>query len=427
MRIGEALGAISRQREIVRAAQLAKSFSPRQFVTVQSGSGQPVRSDFDAIKAIKEGSKKNAWVGAIVMMLCKYGSDVRWTVFERRNPKDPWVENEDHDDAILLEYPNPKQSRQFLMWFQLHWLMTAGDVKWKLVQEGRFRELWALHPVKTRALPHPTEWISGYKDTAAGGKTIPANEVIHAMIPNPENPLVGLSPLQSLWGTIQTDNEAATWNFNSLKSGGVKTGIIQDENIRDPVALAEFQQSVDQTFGAGSGSKLAAMGYGGKYIPMATTAVEMEWISGRKFNLNQFCAGLGVLPALFDPDSAIYSNLKIAERHAWTSGVLPLLGLFRDAFNTALVGTDPKARRTRWISYDVSGVAALRSELAEKITTFAQMVQNGIPINDALAELEIGIEPIEGGDKPLVQAGLIPLADAIAGAPDPRTIPDENL
>ena len=431
MRLGQALAELSRKRAHDR---MLKSFSPAQFVTVTGGgaNGQPIRPTFDAVKAIKEGIKGNPWIGAIVLMLVKYASSVPWVELQRATPKDKWEPTPDSDLSILLEYPNPKQSRKFLMGFQMQWLLASGNALFRYAKEGSVSELWPLMPTRTLPIPSSDLWISSYAYTSNSGgrKNIPADEVIHAMIPDPENPLWGMSPLQPLWEAIQTDNEAGTWNKNSLRSGGLASGIIQDENITDDQALAEFQQSVDKTFGGDGArrSKIAAMGHGTKYIPMSQNAVEMEWIEGRKFALIQFCAGLGTLPALLAPEAATYSNLKIAKAHVWTDGVLPLLDVFGDAFNTSLIGTDPKARRTRWLHYDTSGVAALRADLGEKIDMFVKCVQTGVPINEALEMLEIPADNIEGlGDEPMIQAGLIPLRNALDSGGDPRALLSGNL
>jgi hypothetical protein len=135
----------------------------------------------------------------------------------------------------------------------------------------------------------------------------------------------------------------------------------------------------------------------------------MDWLESQKFAVTRITAAYGLLPALFAPEAATYSNLQVAADWAWTNGAVPILDVFEDAFNLLLIPR--KDRMRRCIKADLSGVPALQKKMEDKAEPFELFVNNGIPINEAISMLDLPVSEVEGGNESLVSASLIRLSD----------------
>jgi hypothetical protein len=90
----------------------------------------------------------------------------------------------------------------------------------------------------------------------------------------------------------------------------------------------------------------------------------------------------------------------------WLDTITPLLDELNSALNLALAreyGTDIR------ITYDTSGVAALRADGAEMLKIVQGYWAMGVPLNTLLQHFEIGLEAVEGGDLGYLPAGVLPV------------------
>ena len=124
--------------------------------------------------------------------------------------------------------------------------------------------------------------------------TIPASEIIHDRWNTFYHPLVGISPIASCGiaaaqGLAIQNNSARFFNNNS-NPGGVLTapGAISDETAARLKAYWDTQYS-----GANAG-KVAVLGDGLKYEPMAVTATDAQLIEQLKMSAEMVCTAFGV-------------------------------------------------------------------------------------------------------------------------------------
>lgn len=402
-----------------RGAVEQKSASPREFVRFSEPRGVVASSDLLASlgdsSAAVDGYGACSWVYACVSKLAQLVSSVPWTIQARASERDEWEVRDDDPLARLLEFPNPRMSRKAFMQFQALLLLLKGNALSHLVagENGESPELWPLNPAQYDPIADATGWIYGYRSRETR-KDVLAEEVAHAMLPDPSNPLWGIAPLKPLADVVAADIDAVKWNRAQLKNQGVPAGVFADPNISTDEALAEANARISARFGASGARKPLVIGGGATWQSMSQTPVEMDWLESQKFAVTRITAAYGLLPALFAPEAATYSNLQIAVEWAWNNGAVPLLDSFEDSFNLLLIPR--RERGVRCVKYDLSDVPALQAKLADKAAPFAQFVANGVPINAAAAMLELPLQSIAGGDDPLVSSSLVKLSEV--GAPD---------
>lgn len=394
----------------------AKGFSPAKFLGYLPDGRRdfPEPVDWDPERAVVQGYRAQGFVFACVKMLAMAGSSVPWRVMGVDSGGNDKVGG-DQTWARPIEYPNKRFTRKRIVFWAIANLALNGNALFKqVIVNKRTAELWPLFPLRCHPIPHPTEWISGYRDYLPGGNVdYPVDEVIHAMIPDPSDPLWGTGMLQSVWKAVEGDAKAARWRSEILGNGGVPPGAFKDPNISSDEQAKKFADELTARWReAAQGGRPLVIGAGGEWIPFAMSSEDMENLESRKFTVSELCAPFGILPAMFSPDAATYSNMESAIRFMWTNGVRPLLDILSEEFTRALLPDDLQ-QAGAWIDYDVSGVSAVHENMKPQSEAYSALVQHGVPPNEARTMVGLPGREIEGGDEPLVNAALVPLRSQI--------------
>lgn len=411
-----------------------KGYTPRGFVSFTPPFGPIRRLDFepyDSEKMVVDGFKACSWVYSCSSWIAEQVSGVPWYV-ARIDKSGREAPAPGHELEQLLEYPNQVQSRKFMMQFQALQLMLRGNSLWRRITDNRGggAELWPLNPASVEVIGSETSYIKAYRVTNKGQSErldIPASDICHAQRPDPNNPLWGMPILRPLSKAISTDLDAVAWNKALINNMASPTGAFVDPNITTQEQWDEARARIDAHYSSPDNARKPLLLAGGaEYRQFGLSPAEMDFLESRKFSVTEICAAFGLLPALFSPDAATYSNLQVAVEWSWNNGAIPVLDSFADAFNTFFIrGRD---RGNFVIRYDLSGVKALQKDLTTKAQAHSAYVSSGIPVNESIRLLGLPMVPVEGGDVPLINIGLIRLIDASSQiAPDPRKAEKEKV
>ena len=394
-----------------------KGEGPSQFVPIRNGSA-PLWREWNSERATVQGFKTCSWMFSCADRIAKAFATVPWVV--KRREGNEWVAQEGHDLELLIEYPNEKMSRNFLHYFQALQILLCGNLLFKKVYlGGRPAELWPLNPAGAMPIASDTEWVSGYALRDKDGRRLPplpAADVIHAQFADPDNPLWGMSAAKALAIVVETDVESVRWNRSVLRNSAIPPGAFVDPTITTTEQLNETKARLEERYANPENArKPLVLAGGATWLSMANSPAEMDWLNSRRFTVGEICAAFNLLVALFSAEAQTYDNVQGAIKHMWRNPVMALADTFRDAYNLSLI--KPADRRTTWITYDISGIEELKEDLGRKIMNHEINVRSGIPINASIDMLELPLEHVDGGDEPLVSAGLVPLADVGTGRP----------
>lgn len=415
------------------------------------GGGQPIQTDWDSDRAIREGYQGSTWPFACIDRLAGAAASVPWRVMKRvgGGPKPAgkgmsgtgeWEADNGNPYETLIERPSEDMSRQFLISVMAILLGTGGNALLKQIyvtRNGKAEpdELWPINryrpvpvdefnpvlkfdPVTKRQLV----WIEGYKrlDRPNVPMLYP-REVIHAMYPDPSNLIWGQSPMRAVAPIVDMDRQQVAWNAALPQNANVPRGAFVDRNLKTDGQMREAARILQSRMAesAGGGTPLV-LGAGSEWLRMAFSPVEIDWNEGRKLSMIEICAAYGVLPSLFISDSK-YANQETAVKHMWKNGAHRLLSVIEDAFNLKLV---PRARRgDLWIHFDLSVIPDIQDTLPQRLEAHSRAVGSGIPINRSMELLELPLSHVEGGDAPLVSSLLIPL-EQLLETPDAPGVDD---
>ncbi|KKK47165.1 hypothetical protein LCGC14_3157940, partial [marine sediment metagenome] len=198
-----------------------------------TGFGNLDRGPFDYRRNVGTGSK-----ASVVM------APIQWIqrslpeaplVIEKRLPDNQWDEVVEHPLTELIEKPNPFYAGLDLWQATIFSYLVGGNAYWLTVPNGLGRpvELWyAPHWLITPIAPQDgTVFITGYKYTVAGREIIlPIERVVHFRHGiNPENPRLGVSPIDSALREIWTDMESSEFIASLLRNNGIPGLVISPD------------------------------------------------------------------------------------------------------------------------------------------------------------------------------------------------------
>jgi HK97 family phage portal protein len=396
-------------------------------------------SQYQESVALRSGLESSVWAFAAISLVSNAASSVGWYVEKmienKATNEDEWTRLKKHDVQNLMERPNPYMSRvDFIYRMTQHLMLTGNAYSWMTkTRRGSKTYIKQLHPVDpddieevastNRILDkHVVAYYLGSTDDGQDPIKWETNEVFHTLLQDPDRIYKGFAPFAAALRTIETDSSAVDWNKNALDQRTVNDIAITLDTI---LSDEQFNEVVDQIQNEYGGSKAArrpmVLGAGANVQKLNATPVEMDFTTSRKVNLTEIASAFGVLPALFSPDAATFSNLKEARRALWIDTVIPLLSIIQASINRQIVW--PYHGNEFRVMYDLTQVEALKDNLEQRVAAWETMINNGVPLNMASTHLQLGLPRIDGGDEP---HGLRPIASQIIttnpqGTQMPRT------
>lgn len=387
-----------------------------------SETSQPRWKDWSTDAAISEGFKANAWVFAAVSRIAKAASSVPWRAYDMRGD-----EAEEIDDSPLAELfarPNPYISGNKQMERIVMHLYLGGNALLSRVRPSKNAptvELWPLPPDAVSVVPGRDSLIDRYVYEWDGVKrNFDPEEILHLTFTDPSNLYWGISPLQAIARTVDTDAEAVRWNKITLQNLARADGIL---SFKDPLTKEQYEEARAQVASQRAGSENAhgvwVLGSNASFTPITLSPAELDFIESRKMTREEILAVYGVPKAIVGlVEHATQSDVEAMERIFWRDTVITLLDDLKSAFNLALA---PEYGDGIEIRYDVSNVDALRENYTEKVDQAQKLFAMGVPLNIIIDKLEMGIDEIEGGDTGYIAASLVP---ATGDIPEPEPVPE---
>lgn len=365
------------------------SISDIYFTKMQSISYQ----DYTVKKTTDEAYKKNAWVFRCVNIKASAFASVQYYV-ERDGER-----IEGHPIERLLAFPNPQTPAQDSKQLISMWLNLNGEAMWKKAKGGgRTTELWLISPdiIRPKVSNNPEENIVGYVNPNNPETIIyQPEEIIHFKFLDPANPTKGVSPLQSVGKTVDSDVLQNDYNASAAASHGVLDGIISiDREYVDPDDTDLVQKEFDRIIQGQRRSMV--VGSNVKYQQLSVTPKEMDFIETRKANRDEIAVAYGVPLPLLSNDASTYNNFNIANLILWTQTIIPEIDDFISTLNHAF---QDELNENEKIVADLAKVPALRQATFDQVETAQKLYDMGVPFENINRLFEIGVDEFPGWDQ----------------------------
>lgn len=321
-----------------------------------------------------------------------------------------WLEDKSAAYEPVLRRPNKMQnSIQYWESYILSKLQRGNTFVLKGRDErGVVNSLYVLDPTRVKPMVADNgdvfyELQTDNLSKLGNSVTVPAREIIHDRMNCFWHPLCGVPPLYAAWLAasqgLAIQQNAVQFFGNRSIPGGILTapGRIAETTVNS------LRDQWDQNFGGRNTGKIAILGDGMKYEPMAMTARDAQMLDQAKASAEWVCSvfhvppykiGVGPLPS--------YNNVQALNVEYYSQCLQSLIEAAETCLDQGL-----EMGSTVGVEFDLEGL--LRMDTVSQIQTLKDATAAGLLApNEARAKL--GYAPVKGGDSPMVQQQWFSLA-----------------
>lgn len=223
------------------------------------------------------------------------------------------------------------------------------------------------------------------------------------------NGIIGLSPLAYARNSIGIGQAAEQSVTKIYKNGGKPSGIL----MIDKVLTEPQREAVRQNFkelAEGNNDRLFVLEAGMKFEQVSLSPQDIELLQSRRFQIEDIARFFGVPSVLINDTAAGTtwgSGIQQIVEGFYKLNLRPFLKRYQDSMKVWLL--TPAERLTMEIEFDFDEL--VQPGLKDRITSGKEAVQGGLLTPNEWRSNE-GMQPMNGGDKLLVQQQMIPIDKA---------------
>ncbi|MCJ7529814.1 MAG: phage portal protein [Anaerolineales bacterium] len=326
----------------------------------------------------------------------------------------------DHLLALRLSLPLPadmKVTRYRLMealmsdmgiYFNAYWL--------KLRQDGELSGLLRIPPIYVAVLGSLIP--KGY-ELNLGGAPIPLmpNDLVHFRGFNPENAVLGLSPMETLRRVLAEEYEAGEYREHFWQNAARQEGV-----INRPTTAPEWSDAARERFladfeelhsGAKNSGKTVVLEEGMEWQDTSFNAQESEYLAGRKLTREECARAYHIpLPMVGILDNATFSNISEQHKNLYQDSLGPWCEMIQEDIELQLL---PEFTDTTGVYVEFNIAEKLRGSFEEQTASLQAAVgRPWMTANEARARMNLPSLP---GD---ADSLVTPLNVLIGGQASPQ-------
>jgi len=176
----------------------------------------------------------------------------------------------------------------------------------------------------------------------------------------------GMTPLQSVWKTVESENNRGEAESSLLKNRGI-SGFVSGQSGGDGYGLlGKAADAAREVFskligGAGKFNKVEVLEGAVKFTQLGMDAGDLKLIESRLNHVRDICNAYGVPSLLFnDKDSRTHANYNEAKKAMYTDFVLPQVELFIEQYTRGFIEKVNEREGTDYsLKIDLSTVTVL--------------------------------------------------------------------
>lgn len=327
------------------------------------------------------------------------------------------VGSPNHPIVMMLEQPNPEQSRsEFVMQCMQQIQRYGRCLIVVLNEEGVTNAGFSLIVADARSVHVEVDEYEGLLYTVnwpdpLGTQVYRASDVIDWRLPSTSGNNQPEGPWQIALEDLKGDGVARKWQNVSMAKRLLPDGMFKLPAGTSKAVVDDFKKQVEMRSGV-SDARQALVSTGDvDFTSLSNPPAEADFIETRKFYRDQICAVFGVPPPVLGfMENATLANLDASKIMMWEDTVIPYLDQFCGALSVFI---NDRFEGVWEVRADVSGVPALRQRILEGVQAASGMRDMGVPWDLINERLQLGVEPFDGDGVGIIDANKLPLKDAL--------------
>jgi HK97 family phage portal protein len=225
-------------------------------------------------------------INAIVGMTAQSVGSVDWKLYQSSitGKEEDRIEVTRHPALILLNKPNQFFTRQQTFEAVQQHISLTGEGYW-IIEYGDFLHMpiriWYARPDKMEPVKSSTEFLVGWIYKGPDGEDVPLNvdEVIQFVMPDPEDPYRGMSPIRSVITDIASSTAMSAWVSSYFYNNAEPGGIIEIPGSPTDTEFKRLQQQWGEHHrGISRAHRVGLLENGMKWISNVSTLKDMTFV-----------------------------------------------------------------------------------------------------------------------------------------------------
>ena len=240
--------------------------------------------------------------------------------------------------------------------------------------------------------------------------------IAHSKLWNPEDPVMGLSPLEPGKTPMMGDWKASKYNEKVFDNDGTPGGSLETDQKMQPPQVEKMRNDWKQEHqGYKKAHRLAILHSGLKYHQTAVTNRDMEYMDFRRYTRDEIIQILGMKKGIISiTEDMNRATLYGQKEEWWESTNIPHCKNIESAMDTGMLKDDPNQK----FMFDLATVKALQGDFSEKTKQAKEFWAMGVEFNEINRRLELGFGEIEGGDTGWLPYSVQPVAFSLEPEPE---------
>lgn len=380
----------------------------------------------------------SSWIYAIISDIAINCGDIPFGLWKPNKKKAKfstknWTPYQDTNFELLMEKPNPLQSlSKFIQQWVVYYL-SGGNV-WAYIDEpnstGIPRAIIlfgidSVQPIRAKPTMPPQAWQLRLPD----GKyvQVPLDRMIHWGMPNDLDQWIGVPPWLSMDTQLQADKARVIFDRFFFENNATpdtvltyKPGPLNKQN-RDLIYEAWY----DAYGGPEKHGGVAVVGGDFDIKVLGVSHSAAQYLESRKFT-RQEAAAVYHYPVQLLNDmeggSLGRDHLSMARMMKYENVIFPTAAQFAEGVTLGIVRKYVKDTSVK-AYFDYDGLPVMVDFMKAKADILKVLVASGIPVNEAVAKLDMGFEPVEGGDKGYIASNMVEIGTEPPTKPVPLAPP----
>lgn len=263
---------------------------------------------------------------------------ITWRLFQtstgrgRISGPDPRKEVTDHAALRLWNKPNAFMHQQFFVEYSQLLVELTGLMYIVVARTGGIpTSMWPIARNRIVPIPDAEQYLAGYAYMMDNGQFIPLqlDEVIPIQVPDPNDPLGGMSPVKPLLTDLDAAYMTSEYRRNFFTNGAMPGGILEmdlEDNMTDAELNTVAERWAEQHRGVRNAHRVAILERG-KWISNDTSLKDMQFTQMRQDDRDAVYEGMRVPKAIVGVSTDVNRANAEAAEYVWTKW--PLVGKAR--------------------------------------------------------------------------------------------------